>query len=182
MWRRLEWIKTSKGYQLTARASLAAKIKAERALAKKIADEKAGSAMHPLAADPRLHVKLRVVETNPPLPILLTRLSTATGLKFTLASELADHDPNYGTVHLNEVEAWSVMEMIVEQHLQDGRWTKTTQGYQLSGTSTAPRPQPAPMDTLWTAGRIATLAFLVSAALVYAVVSFRALRQKPVRI
>lgn len=102
---------------------------------------------HPLGTDVRLHERLTIMENMPQLRHLLARLETATGLKFTLTDELADHEPNLGHLQLKNVRAYSVMEVIAERDLEKGRSEKTEKGYRLTGISKSFRALPQP--SIW---------------------------------
>ncbi|HWP85238.1 MAG TPA: hypothetical protein VNN17_08610, partial [Terriglobia bacterium] len=95
-----------------------------------------------LRRDRRLHVKLAIQARNPPLSSLLSMLSRETGLKFTVAENLADHSPNLGHFQVTSAYAWAVMDFIALKDLKDGRWEKTATGYRLTGTSLVPRATP----------------------------------------
>lgn len=100
---------------------------------------------HPLAADSRLRTPLRLVETQPPLVDILGRLTVATRLEFKLAENLADHKLDLGELALSKVAAYSVMELIAERQLENGRWEKTDSGYCLVGKSLVPLPPSPPV-------------------------------------
>lgn len=95
---------------------------------------------HPLGLDEDLHARLTVVEMRPKLADLLGRMGTATGLKFTLADDLAHHDPDLGCLQLTNTRAYSFMEIIAERGLDNGKWEKVEGGYRLTGVSHTPKP------------------------------------------
>ncbi len=97
---------------------------------------------HPLGLDPKLRAPLTIVEKNPKLLSLLDRLGACTGLDFTLADNLTYHDPVMGHFQLKNTFAYSLMEIIAQRDLDDGRWEKIDGGYRLEGTSKALRRPP----------------------------------------
>jgi hypothetical protein len=102
---------------------------------------------HPLAADLRLRARLKLVATQPPMADVFALLAKATGLEFTLAENLAAHSPDMGELALPNVAAYSVMEIIAQRDIEDGRWEKTESGYRLFGKSLVPLPPSPP--TRW---------------------------------
>ncbi len=116
--------------------------------------------LHPLRLDLKLQARLTVVEKNPKLSDLLDRLAESTGLSLTVADNLRYHDPDLGPIDFKNEFAFSLMEMIAERDLDDGRWEKTDDGYRLEGVSRALRPPP-PRSFGWawaTGGILLTLA------------------------
>lgn len=87
-----------------------------------------------LRHDPRLSAWITVTAMNPPRAELMAAVTKATGVKLTVAENLANLDPKYGSVQLDGVRAWSVMEMMAIQNLTNGRWVETPDGgYCLEG-------------------------------------------------
>lgn len=85
-----------------------------------------------LMTDKRLQAALPVLETDPDLDDLLQRLAKATGLRFRLDKNIADHRPLFGRVHLKHGTAWLVMDLIAKTQLDDGRWSKEGDGFVLT--------------------------------------------------
>ena len=107
------------------------------------------SKFHPLGLDPKLRARLTVVEKQPKLSDVLARLGTCTGLNFDLADNLTHHDPDLGVVTLPNVAAYSVMELITDKDLDNGRWEKIDGGYRLEGVSRALRLPPGQFGLSW---------------------------------
>jgi hypothetical protein len=128
---------------------------------------------HPLSLDPKLRALLSVVEKHPKLADILIRLGACTGLNFTLADNLTQHDPDLGEWTLPNVPAYSIMEIITDKQLDNGHWEKTPDGYRLTGVSKAlPAVSTAPPDLgpanrtwlLYTAAGLVLLLLLLSGA------------------
>ncbi len=94
---------------------------------------------HPLAADEKLRNRLSVVEERPPVQDLLQRLRKVTGIKLELADNLANHEPDLGSLQLPNMGAYCFMEIIAKMDMENGRWEKIDGGYRLEGTSKALR-------------------------------------------
>jgi hypothetical protein len=103
--------------------------------------------------DPKRQVKLSVAE-RPKLQGILESLRESTGLSFTLAEELQDHQRDFGKVQLRNVPAWVVMGLVTESQMRDARWEKSDTGYHLVGKSLAvPKPSTNPwLVALWWVG------------------------------
>jgi hypothetical protein len=99
--------------------------------------------LHALYQDSRLRATLSVVQVDPPLPELFQKLEEATGLKFSLANEVANHAPKYGSVQFPKIKAVSLMKWMAETQLEEGRWEKTDTGYHLTAAASL-SPAPAP--------------------------------------
>jgi hypothetical protein len=164
------WERAADGYRLTANASRAMQEpgsnvpfkgdlpKAERPVA---SQKKSPRDVH-LRRDPKLQVKLSVPE-QPKLQDILLGLQEATGLSFTLAEELQDHQPDFGKVHLRNVPAWVVMALVTESQMRDARWEKSDTGYRLVGKSLAvsqPTTNPWLVALWWVGGGIVALGAL----------------------
>lgn len=174
------WLKTKDGYQLTAKASLSAQYRAKHERARAAAAKRRElAARFPLRLDSRLRKKLTLIDTDPPLSMVLHDLNDATGLTFTLAENLADHDPKFGSVKFSNAYAWSIMEMIAYHQLQNGRWQKTATGYRLVGISTVPVAATPPAPSFW--GHTLTLIMLAIAAVVFAALCGFAIYRKSSR-
>jgi hypothetical protein len=77
---------------------------------------------------------------RPKLRDILGRMGAATGSKFTLADNVAHHDPDLGHFNLTDTPVFSFMEIIAERGIDNGRWEKIDGGYRLTGTSHTPLP------------------------------------------
>src|SRR5262249_20297857 len=103
--------------------AIAAKRKGfEEACAEEVKANAAVAKFHPLGLDPKLRARLAVVEKHPKLSDVLARLGACSGLNFDLADNLTYHDPDLGVVTLPNVAAYSVMELITDKDLDNGRW------------------------------------------------------------
>ena len=71
-------------------------------------------------------------------------------MKFTLADNLAHHDPKLGGVKFVNTRAFAVMELIARNDIENGRWEKTEDGYRLEGGSHTPLP-PRKFNWIWPA-------------------------------
>ena len=149
------WEKTEQGYRLVAKSSSSAK-----ELADKKAQDKAMATVakawsdfakfHPLGVNERLLARLSVDERRAKLPDMLARLNAVTGLKFTLADNLSHHDPVLGDFQLKNTRAFSIMEFIAKNDIDNGRWEKTEDGYRPEGGSHTPLPvRPKTFNWLW---------------------------------
>jgi hypothetical protein len=153
------WEKSANGYILHGQPSPnglyvdgadgeKARIAAKEAFHKQLAQtEKAADdflRMHPLSADPKLRVKLTVIEKDATLPHLMDRLEETTGLSFTLSENLVYHEPGFGHIDVKNGLAFSIMGIIATTDLDNGRWVRTDTGYRLEGASRALRPPPSP--------------------------------------
>ena len=90
-----------------------------------------------LRRNPALQVPIKLVEDDPKLPDILKRLRQATGLSLELDGNLGEHAPDFGSVQLDTVPAFSVMELVAATDLEGGQWVKTENGYRLVGTPSA---------------------------------------------
>lgn len=151
--------------------------------ADKAAAKKAKSALKnidmSLRQDGRLHASLSFQEKNIRLSNVLNELTEATGLTFTLADNLANHDPELGSWQLPSVAAWAVMETLTKRQLQNGHWQKTATGYQLVGTSTVPAAATPPQPSFWS--HTLTLIVLAIAAIAFAALCGFAIFRKSAR-
>ncbi len=115
--------------------------------------------LHPLAGDFKLRVYIEL-NKEAGLSELLLRMERATGRKITLADNLKYHHPDFKSVTAPRMLAtYSIMEILAIIDLDDGRWTRTDDGYVLEGESRSIRlPRPV---WPWV---VAGAALLVSAA------------------
>src|SRR5262249_19525540 len=90
---------------------------------------KSPTGRYALRSDPRLQVVLRLEGDAPDLTVVLEQLQKSTGLIFQLGPGLERHRPSLGSVQMAKAPAWTVMEMIAAQQLEDGRWERTPGGY-----------------------------------------------------
>ena len=144
------WEKDGDGYKLHGKPTriltpqdeakaIAAKKAFEEAVAKRTAEI---AKQFPLRVDAKLQHTFTLNEKEPELRELLNRLGEATDLRFTLADNLAKHEPYFGKVSLGLAKAWQVMELIAYVDLENGKWVKTAEGYRLEGVSISSRPAP----------------------------------------
>ncbi len=122
---------------------------------------------HPLGRDVKLNPPLFLAEKDPKLSYLLERLSASTGLRFTVADNLADHDPDLDDLYRKHELVHTYMEIIAKRDLDDGRWEKIEGGYRLEGVSRIARP-PVRLAWLWiTVGSLLTVALAGGAFVIY---------------
>jgi hypothetical protein len=147
-----KWEKVGDGYVLHAKPGKSGLTLTtpEEEKAKKVIDDAVAKQtalfhkFHPLGADSRLHGRFNV-EERPKLADLLGRMSKTSQLKFTLAENLTNHDPNLGVVSQPaSMAVYMVMEFITDKDLDNGQWEKIDGGYILTGTSKMLPPPPAP--------------------------------------
>lgn len=135
------WEKVDNGYRLTATASLRER-KAEPpapALRPDQADP------YHLARDPRLTVPVTMVLERAELREVLQGLREATGVTLTLDKRLERHDPELGSLEMRKAPAWTIMKLVAQKQLDDGRWEKDGDGYRLvANASLHEKPLPAP--------------------------------------
>jgi hypothetical protein len=84
-----------------------------------------------LAGDRRLQAQISLVADNPDFKTILRELEKATGLTLTVAPNLADHQPQLGSVQLPNAPAHMVMRFLAASQLDGGRWQRTDHGYRL---------------------------------------------------
>jgi hypothetical protein len=97
-----------------------------------------------LRKDPRLQVKAAIAPG--PLAHVLAKLSSATGLKLTLAANLHLYNPDvkHEWSDGKELSAFAWMERIGEDYFANEQWQKSADGYRLEGTFAKPK-QPKPV-------------------------------------
>jgi hypothetical protein len=98
-----------------------------------------------LRRDPRLQTKTTLFEVDPELTGILQKLNSAAKIAFTVDEALSSHRPSFGSVQLNKVPLWVVMELVAITQIEDGRWERTDDGYRLVGKSLVPGPAPGPV-------------------------------------
>lgn len=93
-----------------------------------------------LRRDPRLQKKVRLVGGNLSIGDILRAVEAATGVSFEVDSGLAGHAPDLGSVQMRDAPAYTVLEMVAQRQLENGRWAKSEKGYRLTGNSLVPTP------------------------------------------
>jgi len=101
---------------------------------------------YPLRFDVKLRPPVTVEGSKHTLKGLLELLQKATGLKLTVAPNLEKHQPDFGHMQLPKVGSYSVMELIASRELEEGRWVKTVDGYQLTAKKSLVKPPPPPKE------------------------------------
>jgi hypothetical protein len=91
-----------------------------------------------LRLDKRLAVPVDFNLKSPTIAHMLERIQAATGLEIVLSKELEGHAPSMGSFQPGPkgFMAWQLMESLRLRQLENGRWEKTANGYQLLGEST----------------------------------------------
>ncbi len=98
-----------------------------------------------LERDLKLHVSFNLDTSRPDLGHILEKLRAATGLEIETAAELANHQPDFGSIQPSKKgwHAFTIMRIVASRELENGRWEKTDRGYRLVGKSLAAAPTPA---------------------------------------
>ncbi len=102
-----------------------------------------------LRRDLQLHGMVSVVGKDISLTAVFEKLHQATGLAFTVAPGLGDHQPVFVDMQMPKVPAWSVMDVVAVRGLKAGKWEKVEDGYCLTGTSALPPPPAITAITAW---------------------------------
>lgn len=135
-----------------------------------------------LRADESLQVSFNLETDRPKLLQIVAKLREATGLEIGVASNLADHDPDFGKIQPSKkgYRAWQLMEMVARKELQNGYWEKTDLGYRLVATSSivAVTANPPPAE----GSRVLTVWLAISACALFVVaLALLALRKRRAR-
>lgn len=101
--------------------------------------------VNPLTRDKRLYAQVTIDE-HPTLPQIIDRVRTVSGVELTIAPNLKDHKPNFGSIQAGP-KGWFAYQLmgIATQQLENGRWEKVGDGYRLEGTSAVPPPVKTPV-------------------------------------
>jgi len=90
-----------------------------------------------LRSDPKLQVKVTIVEINPELAAVFEKFETATDLKFTVDKRIDGHRPKLGSFQFRNTPVFAVMGVLPKIGLEEGRWEKTSNGYMLTGKTSS---------------------------------------------
>lgn len=153
------WERVEDGYRLTAKESVARK-KEPPPAAPKVALNKTEENRRLLAIDPKLQARVTIIANNPPLEEVLQRIREATGVALTLDPKIERHDPEFGSLQLPNTPAWTVMGLIAEKDLVEGRWEQVADGYRLTAQSSL-REKPLPSASRWPI-TLAAIGFLLA--------------------